>query len=103
MSVPETAVNEDAGAVFPQHDVRTPRQMRMVQTVPESVGEQVLSDYHFRLDVGRVNGSHVFVPQVLREGVHNFVLLCVVKVVIISLTWYAVECKNESSCITFRY
>ena len=75
MSVPETAVDEDAGAVFSKHDVRTPRQTRMVQTIPESVGEQVLPDYHFRLGVGRVNGSHVFVPLVLRKGVHSFVII----------------------------
>ena len=75
MTMPETAVDKDAGAVFPQHNVRTSRQTRMVQTVSESVSKQILPDYHFRLGIGRMNGSHVFVPLVFGEDVHDSVVI----------------------------
>ena len=75
MTMPETAVDKDTGAVFPQHNVWTSRQTRMVQAVSESVSKQILPDYHFRLGVGRMNGSHVFVPLVFGEDVHDCLIL----------------------------
>lgn len=77
VSVPETTVDKDTSMIFSQYDVRTARQTGMVQAVSESVGEQILSDYHFRLGVGRVYGSHDFMPLFFGKDIHRWGLLIV--------------------------
>jgi hypothetical protein len=61
MSVPETAVHEDARPVPTQHDVRLAGQSWVVQSVAEAVRPQVTPDHHFRLRILALNGSHIVV------------------------------------------
>ena len=59
--VPETAVDEDARAVFAQHHVGTARQPRMVQPIAEPVSPQVAPHHQLGLGVLAVDGRHVTV------------------------------------------
>lgn len=66
MPVPEAAVDEDTCAVSAQHDVGTPRQPPVVQTVTEAVCEEIFPHNHLRLGVGGMYGRHV--PVTLFRG-----------------------------------
>ena len=71
MPMPKAAIHEDAGAVFPQYQVRMPRQPFVVQPVSESPFPQPMSHYHFRLRVLRTNSRHVFVPLFFSQMVRH--------------------------------
>ena len=71
MPMPEAAIHEDAGAVFPQYQVRMPRQPFVVQPVSESPFPQPMSHDHFRLRVLRTNSRHVFVPLFFSQMVRH--------------------------------
>jgi hypothetical protein len=61
MSMPETAVHEDARPVPTQHDVRLAGQSWVVQSVAEAQTEEELPHNHLRLRVLAFYGSHVIV------------------------------------------
>ena len=71
MPVPETSIDEDDCAVLAHHDVGTPRQPRMVQSVPESMGKQVATHQEFGLGALAVYGSHTPTALFLRHLVHR--------------------------------
>ena len=71
MPMPEAAIHEDAGAVFPQYQVRMPRQPFVVQPVSESPFPQPMSHDHFRLRVLRTNSRHVFVSLFFSQMVRH--------------------------------
>lgn len=69
--VPEAAVDEHARAVLPQHDVGMPWQPGVVQAVPEALPPQVSPHRHFGLRVPRPYRSHVPVPLLCRQMIHQ--------------------------------
>lgn len=76
MPMPKAAVHEDARAVFPHHDVRLSRQSRMVQAIAEAVVPQPPSHNHLRLRVLAVDGCHVRMPMLWREGIAHYLCRC---------------------------
>lgn len=74
--VPETAVDEDARAVFAQHHVGPARQPRMVQPVAEPVSPQIAPHHQLGLGVLAVDGRHVAV-SLLGYGLlgHDYVFV----------------------------
>ena len=62
VSMPETAVHENASPVLAQYDVRMSRQPRTVHPVTESAPPQIFPDNHLRLGVPAFDGRHVVVP-----------------------------------------
>ena len=61
MSVPKAPVDEDASAVFPQHDVRFPGQSFAVDAIAESFAPQPFAHDDLRLRVFRPDCRHVVV------------------------------------------
>ena len=69
--VPEAPIHKDASPVFPQHQIRMPRQPPVVQTIPESPLPQPPPHNHLRLRVLRPNRRHIRVPLLWRELIHT--------------------------------
>lgn len=57
--MPKAAVDEDASAVFPHHDVGLARKAGMIQPIAVSMAPQPLAHNHFWPGVLTVNGGHV--------------------------------------------
>ena len=73
VTVPETAVDEDHGAVFPQNDVGSAGDVLHVQAVAVAVLPQPFADEDFRLGVFAADVRHVQVTLSRGEGVgHGF-------------------------------
>ena len=70
MSMPEAPIHKDARPVFPQHQVRMPRQSFMVQPISESSLPQATSHNHLRLRVLRLDSRHVGMSLLCGESVH---------------------------------
>ena len=68
--MPKAAVDEDAGTVFAEHEVRVARQARTVRPVAKASASQVLAHDALGLCSAGANGRHVVVS--LRRFVHNF-------------------------------
>lgn len=71
MAVPKTAVDKYACAIFAQHYVGMSWQPWVIKPVSEPARKQILSDYHFRLGVSRMYGSHIFVSLFFSASVHR--------------------------------
>ena len=74
MSVPETAVDEDHGLVFPQNDVGFAGDVLHVQAVTETVLPEPFADEDFRLGVFAADVRHVQVTLGWGEMVGHLVL-----------------------------
>lgn len=59
MPMPKAAIDEDASAVFPHHDVGLARKAGMIQPIAVSMAPQPLAHNHFWPGVLTVNGGHV--------------------------------------------
>ena len=70
VSVPEAAVDEDAGCVLTKNDVGMSGQTGMIKTETESMGKKIPADDDLRLGVLGVYRRHVFVTLFRREFVH---------------------------------
>ena len=77
VSVPETPVHENARPVFPQHQVRMPRQSFVVQPIAESPTPQPTPHNPLRLRVLRPNRCHRRVSLFRREFIHKSIFYCV--------------------------
>lgn len=71
MSVPEASVDEDAGAVFAQHDVGLSGQSPAVDAITESIAPQPFAHNHFGPCILRPDGHHVVVPLLGRMPIHS--------------------------------
>ena len=71
VSVPETAVDEDAGGVFAEHDVGVSGETGVIEAETESMGKKKATDDQLRLGVLGVNRRHVFVTLFRSEFVHG--------------------------------
>ena len=69
VSMPETPVHKDARPVFSHHDVRLPRQSRMIQPIPIPMSPQPTAHHHLRLRVLAVDGCHVSVTLLGRQTI----------------------------------
>ena len=69
--VPETAVYEDAGAVFAQHDVRMTGQAGMVESVTEAARKEIFAHNDFRPRVLRADGGHYLAALIFCENIHT--------------------------------
>ncbi len=58
MTVPETAMHEDGGAVFRQHDIRFPGQFPDMQAEPEALTVQQAPHEDFRFRVPPPDTGH---------------------------------------------
>ena len=67
--VPETAVDEDHGAVFPQNDVGSAGDVLHVEAVADAVLPQPFADEDFRLGVFAADAGHAVVTLGEGEGV----------------------------------
>ena len=67
--MPEAAVDEDAGAIFVEHEVGVARQARTVQPVAKASAPQVLAHDALGLCPAGANGRHVVVS--LQYLVHS--------------------------------
>ena len=74
VSVPETAVDEDHGAVLPHHDVGSAGDVLHVQAVTETVLPQPFADEDFRLGVFTTDVRHVQVALGWGECVGDLVV-----------------------------
>ena len=70
MSVPEASVDEDAGAVFPQHDVGLSGQTGAVDAIAESPAPQPFAHNHFGPCILRPDGRHIIVTLLGRMPIH---------------------------------
>ena len=61
MSMPEAAVHQNTGAIFPQHDVRLARQPRVIEPIPESPTPQKFPDKNLRFGILALDCRHVIV------------------------------------------
>ena len=66
VSMPEAAVDEDAGAVFPHDDIGFTWQAGVVEAIAIAVAPQVFSHEEFRFRVFRPYGRHI--PMALFGG-----------------------------------
>lgn len=62
MAVPETAVHEDAGAVFAQDDIGFAGQAVVVEAIAEAMMPQVATDDHLGFGVLALDRRHIGVP-----------------------------------------
>ena len=77
MTVPETAVHENHGFVFPQNDVGSAGNILHVQAVTETVLPQPFADEDFRLGVFAADVRHVFVALSRGESVGHGFMYCI--------------------------
>ena len=70
MPMPEASVDEDASPVFPQNQVRMPRQPLMIQSVSKTTFPQPTSHNHLWLRILRANARHIFVYFFRRTPTH---------------------------------
>ena len=85
--VPEASVHENTGSIFPHHNVGLARQPRVIQPIAKAMTPQPSPHHHLRLRVLAVNGSHVCVSLLGREGVTH----------ILSITACSLQCSKNSS------
>ena len=71
MPMPEASIHKDTRPVFPQHQVRMPRQPLMVQSVTESPTPQPTTHNHLRLCILRPNRYHVPMALLWGEFIHT--------------------------------
>ena len=71
VAVPEAAVDEYAGAVLAQDDVRMAGQTGVVEPVAETAGVQPPADGHLGLGVCRTDGRHVLMPLLRGHRIHT--------------------------------
>ena len=69
--MPETPIHEDTSTIFPQYQIRMPRQLRRIQPVTESPIPQPPAHNHLRLRILPSDRSHVLVPLFCREFIHS--------------------------------
>ena len=100
MSMPEATIHEDAGAVFPQYQVRMPRQPFVVQPVSESPFPQPMSHDHFRLRVLRTNSRHVFVSLFFSQMVRHRISISYDAKLLSIFLLYLVKCHTGITEIT---
>ena len=100
MPMPEAAIHEDAGAVFPQYQVRMPRQPFVVQPVSESPFPQPMSHDHFRLRVLRTNSRHVFVSLFFSQMVRHRISISYDAKLLSIFLQYLVKCRTGITEIT---
>lgn len=62
VAVPEAAVDENDGVIFPQHDVRTARQVFPVQGIAKPPCMQESARNHLRTRVHAPNPRHAIMP-----------------------------------------
>lgn len=75
MPMPKAAVDKDARAVLPQHNVWMTRQTRIVQSVSETLTPQVFAHKYLWLRVRRANRSHILVSLLWFKSIHDAKLL----------------------------
>lgn len=68
--MPEASVDEDAGSVFPQHQVGMAGQPPIVQPVAEPALPQPAPDDHLRLRVLRLDRRHVIMTLLRGKTIH---------------------------------
>lgn len=73
--MPKATVHEDAGPVFPQHDVGMPRQPWTVQSVTETMRPQILAHNHLWLRTLTADSSHILVALVRYLPSHNYLFM----------------------------
>lgn len=61
MTMPEASIHEDARMVFAQHNIRVPRQPRVIHPVPEPPAPQEFPHHHLRLRIPAPDGRHILV------------------------------------------
>ena len=61
MSMPEAAIHQNAGTILPQHNIRFPRQPRMIEPIPESPSPQELPDKNLRFGILASDCRHIVV------------------------------------------
>ena len=71
MPMPEAPVHKDARPVFPQHNVRFPRQSRMVKPISKATSPQEFPHQHFWLRILSLYRSHAPVPLFRSKFVHS--------------------------------
>ncbi len=62
VTVPETAIHEDARTVLAEHNVRMPRQSCIIHTIAEALCPQEPPHHHLRLRILALDGSHIIMP-----------------------------------------
>jgi hypothetical protein len=70
MPMPKAPVDKDACSIFPQHQVRMPRQPFMIQSISETTLPQPTPHNHFWLRILIVNRRHILMPLLWSEVVH---------------------------------
>ena len=61
MSMPEAAIHQNTGAIFPQHNIRFSRQTWMIEPIPESPSPQELPDKNLRFGILASDCRHIMV------------------------------------------
>lgn len=74
MSVPETTVNKDCGAMFRKHQIGLSRQLARRESVTESEPMEVPSNDELGLGVSRADGRHHSRPNVRRDYINQISL-----------------------------
>jgi hypothetical protein len=70
MSVPETTMNENDGAMLWKGQIRSGRQAAVTNPVAEAAGMQSASDDHLGRSVAPANPSHVQATLFRRQDIH---------------------------------
>lgn len=72
MSMPETSVYENAGSIFPQHNIWFSRQPRMIEPVSETIVPQVFTHDNLRLGILSMNRCHAMMSLFWSQWVGHF-------------------------------
>ena len=76
MSMPEASIHQNAGTILPEHNIRFPRQPRMIEPIPESSSPQELPDKNLRFGILASDCRHIVVALLYGHSIwHTLFLL----------------------------
>ena len=76
MPMPEAPIHQNAGTILPEHNIRFPRQPRMIEPIPESSSPQELPDKNLRFGILASDCRHIVVALLYGHSIwHTLYLL----------------------------